>query len=77
MTKFGLGRTAWAIVALIAALNMYAILPAVSGVGTVAAVALAIPVATFIWVHFLKAILLAWTGGAETGEAGSNADPDA
>jgi len=65
MTKYGLGRTAWGIVALITLLNWYAIVPALSW-PAVAAVALAIPAASFVWVHCLKSILAVWFGGGES-----------
>jgi len=74
MTRYGLGRTGWAIVGLFTLLNWYAILPTV-GFPAVVAAAVAIPVAAFVWVHFLKTILAAWVGDGQAADAEGDSEP--
>lgn len=68
MSQLGLGRLGWGIVALMTALNVYALVPEVSGLDIVA-VLIGVPIGAFVWVHFLKTILMAWVGGGEPAAA--------
>lgn len=68
MTKLGLGRTAWAAVVVISLLNMYAILPSLTLPAAVAA-CIGLPIGAFLWVHFLKSVLMVLGGGEDASQA--------